>query len=318
MSGLRIALIGYGEVGQTLAADLLAARRAATPLRAQSGIRSLVAWDRLFPDRSSGPARAIAAAREARSSVELRAAGSMAEVLDEATLVISAVTAGECLAAAREAAATLPQDACYFDLNSVAPSTKTEAAQAIEAAGGRYVEAVVMSPIAPKRSASPMLLGGPHAAGFAPLARELGFTGVEVFPGRFGSASAAKMCRSVMIKGMEALLTESLLAARHYGVEATVLASLRDLLPGHDWPQLARYMISRSLLHGRRRAEEMREVARTVGDAGLDPWMSAACAERQDWAADHRDALEQPGLEPLFDAMLAAPAQKVQERRKLR
>ena len=92
-----------------------------------------------------------------------------------------------------------------------------------------------MSPIEPKRIASPMLIGGPQASSFAPLARALGFTGVEVFDVCVGRASAAKMCRSVMIKGLEALLTEGLLAARHHGVEATVLESLSDLLPGADW-----------------------------------------------------------------------------------
>jgi hypothetical protein len=50
-----------------------------------------------------------------------------------------------------------------------------------------------------------------------------------------------------MIKGIEALLTESLLAARHYGVESTVLASLRDLFPSEDRPRISQYMISRSL-----------------------------------------------------------------------
>jgi 3-hydroxyisobutyrate dehydrogenase-like beta-hydroxyacid dehydrogenase len=293
MSGRRIALLGFGEVGQRLAADLNVAGR--DPADGPS----LVAWDRLFPDGSSGPSRRIVLQRTAQAATGLAAA------LEGATLVISAVTAGECLAVAREAAACIGRGAIYFDLNSVAPSTKAEAARAIEAAGGRYVEAAVMSPIGPKGIASPMLLGGPHAAGFAPLARSLGFTGVEVFAETFGRASAAKMCRSVMIKGMEALLTESLLAARHYGVDATVLASLQDLLPGHDWPTLARYMISRSLQHGRRRAEEMREVARTVGDAGLDPWMSAACAERQDWAARHGDARGYERLEPMLEAVLA-------------
>ncbi len=294
----RIALIGYGEVGQTLAADLSARG---------PGYRSLAAWDRLFADPSSGPSQAIAACSDAA------AAAGMREALRDATLVISAVTAGECLAAAREAAAAIRPGACFFDLNSVAPSTKAEAAGLIAAAGGRYVEAAVMSPIGPLRSASPMLLGGPHAAGFAPLARELGFAGVEVFDDVIGSASAAKMCRSVMVKGIEALLAESLLTARHYGVEASVLASLQDLLPGHDWPKLARYMISRSLLHGRRRAEEMREVARTVADAGIEPWMSSACAERQDWAATRSDALAREGLEPLLDAVLAGAGPRRRE-----
>jgi hypothetical protein len=65
-------------------------------------------------------------------------------------------------------------------------------------------------------------------------------------------------------------------------------------------------MISRSLQHGRRRAEEMREVARTVAEAGIDPWMSDACAQRQEWAAAHAGARDRSPLAPLLDAVLAA------------
>lgn len=286
--GVRVALIGYGEVGQTLAADLCA-----------TGVDDVAAWDRLFTSTSSPPSRAAADTSHVRPGDGMRGA------LSGRTLVISAVTAGECVAAAREAAPHLAPGAWYFDLNSVAPETKAAAARAIDAAGARYVEAAVMSPIGPKRIASPMLIGGPHAAAFEPVARALGFAGVEVFGDVIGRASAAKMCRSVMIKGIEALLTESLLAARHYGVETTVLQSLQDLVPTGDWPKLARYMISRSLLHGRRRAEEMREVARTVADAGLDPWMSSACAQRQDWAAAHGEAQHHVRLDRMLDAVLA-------------
>jgi 3-hydroxyisobutyrate dehydrogenase-like beta-hydroxyacid dehydrogenase len=104
-----------------------------------------------------------------------------------------------------------------------------------------------------------------------------------------------------MIKGIEALLTESMLAARHYGVEATVLASLSDLLPLPDWEATARYMISRSLEHGARRAEEMREAARTVEEAGVAPTMSAAIAARQDWAAEFKAAHTQTDLGAMLD-----------------
>jgi 3-hydroxyisobutyrate dehydrogenase-like beta-hydroxyacid dehydrogenase len=296
MIGPRIALIGYGEVGQALAADF-----------ARRGIDDVTAWDKLFTHPDSRPARAIQATSHAR------AASGMGEALAGRTLVISAVTAGECLAAAREAARFIAQDAHYFDLNSVSPDTKSQAARLVEAAGGRYVEAAVMSPISPKGSASPMLIGGRHAAAFAAQARELGFAGVEIFGVVIGGASAAKMCRSVMIKGLEALLTESLLAARHYGVEQSVLASLQNLLPVADWPALAHYMISRSVQHGRRRAEEMREVVQTVRDADIDPWMSAACAERQDWAATHAAALDAKELEELLDVMRASAAKSTGE-----
>ena len=148
-----------------------------------------------------------------------------------------------------------------------------------------------------------MLFGGPHAAEFLPLAQQLGFSGASVFSDRVGGASAAKMCRSVIVKGMEALLGESLLAARRYGVEGAVLESLGSLLTSEDWRAQARYMISRSLVHGRRRAEEMREVARTVGEAGFEPRMSTACAVWQDWAAAHRAAAAHEDLNDMLDSM---------------
>lgn len=287
-SSQRIALIGYGEVGQILAADLQTA-----------GARDVVLWDRLFPTPASGPSRAAAASGA-------RIATSMAEALEGRALIISAVTAANCLPAAREAAASIARGAIYFDLNSVAPQTRRAAAAAIETAGGRYVEAAVMSPIAPKRIGSPMLIGGSHATAFEPLARELGFTGIRVFDCSVGRASAAKMCRSVMIKGLEALFAESLLAARRHGVEQTVLGSLRDLFPHEDWERIAAYMISRSLEHGSRRAEEMREAAHAVADAGIDPLMSIACAARQEWAAARRPARAPASLAELLDTVLAA------------
>jgi 3-hydroxyisobutyrate dehydrogenase-like beta-hydroxyacid dehydrogenase len=180
---------------------------------------------------------------------------------------------------------------------------KKQAADAIHGAGGRYVEAAVMSPVPPKRIATSMLLGGPHAEAFLPHAHELGFAGMRFFSAEIGKASAAKMCRSVIVKGMEALLSESMLTARAYGVEETVLKSLEDLFPGPDWKKLSRYMISRTLEHGRRRAEEMREVARTVSEAGLEPHMSAATAERQDWAPQFADALDEAELDDMLDAI---------------
>jgi 3-hydroxyisobutyrate dehydrogenase-like beta-hydroxyacid dehydrogenase len=152
-----------------------------------------------------------------------------------------------------------------------------------------------------------MLLGGPHASDFLERARPLGFS-AEVFSAVVGQASAAKMCRSVIIKGLEALLMESMLTARSNGVEDAVLASLSDLLPVGDWPKLARYMISRSLEHGVRRAEEMREAARTVAEAEVEPLMSRSIAERQDWAALRRAALAQDDLGAMLDAISRGPA----------
>ena len=280
----RIALIGFGEVGQVLAQDL-----------AKAGVADVAAWDIAFSRADSIPSRAL-------PGHAVRAAASAPDAVRDAELVISAVTADQDLAAARSVDAGLAKGAFFLDLNSCSPGQKVASAEAVTACGGRYVESAVMSPIEPKRIASPMLLGGPHAADFLERAAPIGFTGAKVYSDKIGQAAATKLCRSVMIKGVEALLTESMLAARHYGVEQVVLDSLSNLLPLPDWNKTAQYMISRSLEHGTRRAEEMREAARTVAEAGVAPLMSDAIARRQDWAADYRRALS-PDLAAMLDAI---------------
>lgn len=280
----RIALIGFGEVGSILASDL-----------SRSGVK-LSAFDLKFGDTRSGPSRAVA-------TTDIRACASAGDAVTRCELVISAVTAAQTLAAAQSVVAGIGKGAIFLDLNSASPGVKREAADTIHRAGGRYVEAAVMSPVPPKRIATPMLLGGPHAETLLPELQKLGFAGAEVFSAEIGKASAAKMCRSVMVKGIEALLSESMLAARAYGVEETVLKSLDDLFPGPDWTKLSRYMISRTLEHGTRRAEEMREVARTVAEAGLDPHMSSAAAERQAWAPQFASALSEQDLADMLDAI---------------
>jgi 3-hydroxyisobutyrate dehydrogenase-like beta-hydroxyacid dehydrogenase len=280
-----IALIGFGEVGQILAADL-----------AKAGVSKITAWDIHFTDVSSAPSLAVAA-----SSV--RQATSAHDAVADAELIISAVTAAQDLAAARSVAEGMKPGTVYLDLNSCSPGQKLAACEAITQGGGAYVEAAVMSPFPPKRLASPMLLGGPYANAFLGRAAPLGFTGAKAYSEVIGQAAATKLCRSVMIKGVEALLTESMLAARHYGVEKVVLDSLSDLLPLPDWRATAQYMISRSLEHGTRRAEEMREAAKTVAEAHVAPTMSQAIAERQDWAAGYGGAMN-PDLIAMLDAVI--------------
>jgi 3-hydroxyisobutyrate dehydrogenase-like beta-hydroxyacid dehydrogenase len=286
-----VALVGLGEVGRVLGEDLSAV--------------TLTTWDTAFADPQSPASRHAAALGLDAPSLGLDAAAG-ATAVARAEVVISAVTAANTLAAARSCAPGLRPGTWYLDLNSASPAQKQAAAQVIGAAGGRYVEAAVMSPINPKRLAAPMLLGGPDAAGFTPIAESLGFTGIEVYADTVGPAAATKLCRSVVVKGLEALLTESMLTARAWGVEERVLASLSNMVPSADWPTLAAYMMSRSLEHGARRAEEMREAARTVEETGITPWMATATAERQDWAAAFRADSAPNDLSAMLDAVRAA------------
>ena len=205
-----------------------------------------------------------------------------------AELVISAVTASQTLAVAQAAAAGLATGAFFLDFNSASPGAKAQAAQVVNAAGGRYVEGAVMTSVPPYRIRVPLLLGGPEAAALEPRLNALGFA-ARVASEQLGVASATKMCRSIMIKGLEAMVIESFTTARHYGVEDAVIASLQETFPGIDWEKQGAYFFQRVIEHGRRRSEEVREVAQTVREAGLEPWSAAGTAERQACLADMAD-----------------------------
>ncbi|MFN3820553.1 DUF1932 domain-containing protein [Blastomonas sp.] len=204
-----------------------------------------------------------------------------AQALVRADTVMCLVTADQALAAARDYAPMLAPGALWIDMNSVAPGTKRNAGELIEAAGGRYADVAVMAPVLPQRRAVPLLVSGPHAQDAAQALQALGFAHVSVAGTNVGDASAIKMIRSVMVKGLEALTTECALAADRAGVTDAVLASLDASWKQQSWGERFDYNLDRMMAHGLRRAAEMEEVAATLADLGVDPVITRGTIARQ-------------------------------------
>lgn len=239
----RLSLIGYGEAGRTFATS--------------------AGWE------NSARVFDVAPLAEKMAEDGVTACSSMAEAIAETPLVISLVTADAALVVAQNAAPMLADNALFCDMNSVAPDTKRAAAEAVEAAGGRYVDVAVMAPVNPARLAVPLFVSGPHAeAGVAALA-QLGFTNIRIVGMDVGRASTIKMLRSVMYKGVEALTAECLIACEKAGVTDEVLASF-----GNDWSENADYRLDRMLVHGLRRSAEMHESSQTLLSLGVSPMLT--------------------------------------------
>ena len=198
------------------------------------------------------------------------------DALEQAKSILSLVTADQSLKAAESASNHLQKDCWFFDMNSVAPARKAAAAKAIEAAGARYADVAIMAPVMPAALKVPLLVSGPHADGAADQLRAFGFENVRTVGDKVGHASAIKMIRSVMIKGIEALTAECFLAASKAGVVDEVAGSL-----GSDWAARADYSLERMLVHGSRRAAEMEEVCATLEDLGVEPAMTRGTVFRQ-------------------------------------
>ena len=271
-----IGLIGYGEVGKIFSAGL----QGKDGVEARNGVS---AWDRKFV----GDTAAVELAHAEAAGVTARM--SSKALCEASDLVIAAVTASQSLAVSQEAARYMRPGSVYLDLNSASPGTKQRSATLIEAAGARYVEAGVMTSVPPYGIKVPLLLGGESAGELALLLAAWGMDAKAVSE-KLGVASAIKMCRSVMIKGMEALVIESYATARAYGVEDYVIPTLEETFPNMDWQKTGAYFFSRVVQHGQRRAEEMREAANTVREAGFEPYMTDSIADKQQWVADEAKA----------------------------
>ncbi|MBY5945679.1 NAD(P)-dependent oxidoreductase [Photobacterium rosenbergii] len=206
---------------------------------------------------------------------------NLGAALSGATAIFSLVTADQARVAAEHAALHIQPGQFYFDCNSCSPDSKRMNARLIEQAGGKYVDVAIMSPIHPKRHQTPVLISGPHVAEAKKIMEQLEMN-LDVIDGDIGAASSVKMIRSIVVKGMEALMAESFLSAKKANVEDYVLSSLEASHPGINWRQAAAYNLERMMVHGQRRAAEMREVALTVEQLELDNAMAQATVKWQE------------------------------------
>src|SRR5271165_3100112 len=258
-----IAFIGFGEAAQAFLAGW----------RTVPGFAAVVT---AYDIKTDSPDAAV---REGKRADYVRAnvfgASTAPAAVAGAGAVFSVVTADQAHEAAVAAIPGLAKGAFFFDCDSCAPQTKERTAKAVDAAGGRYVDVAVMAPVHPRLHRTPLLISGPHTQAAAPVLAALDMA-AAIHDGPVGSSSATKMIRSIMMKGLEALVCECVLAGRKAGVIETVLDSLDDTYPGFDWKKRSAYMLERVMTHGVRRAAEMREVALTVDLLGLDGAMSRA------------------------------------------
>lgn len=259
----RVAIIGFGEAAQAFVGGA-----------GWSGI--VRAYDKLTDDPTSRDGK-LAEYR----AFDVDPAESIAQALDAADIVVSLVTADQADLVARAAKPYIRSGAIYCEMNSVAPETKRSGASVIEQVGGRFVDVAIMSPVHPGRLDTPLLLSGPTAADAERALRSLGFSNVRSIGGKIGEASSVKMIRSVIVKGIEALTAEAMLAAAEAGVMNEVLASLDASDRAIPWAKRADYNLDRMMTHGVRRAEEMEEVVRTLESLGVEPTLTRGTVLRQ-------------------------------------
>jgi len=267
-SGLKLGSVGFGEAGYHIAKGLRGA-----------GLAHIHAFD--IHARTPGRGEKI---RQRAQEAEVRLCESNEQLAAACDVLLVTVTASSALDAAEQNAPHLTARHIYADLNSVSPDLKRSIGLLVEARGARFVEVAIMSPVPPHGHRVSMFLGGPHAQSLVDLLSPFGMN-LDIISDQIGAASATKMCRSIIVKGLEALLFECVLGAVPYGADERVFATLEETMPGMNWRKMASYMVGRVLEHGERRARELEEVAATLRAIGVEPLMTEAIVKRQDWGA---------------------------------
>jgi 3-hydroxyisobutyrate dehydrogenase len=263
-----IALLGFGEAGSAIARGLCVGggwRGQTKP--GDNAPRRLIAIDTAL-DKD---ARGTALGKEARR-LDVAIEGTYTEALREANLVISAVQGEHALDAAISAAPLLKKGAHFLDLCTLTGAMSDEDRAPIEAAGGHYIDIAVMGGFFKQGIKAPMLVAGADAGPVVAWMNTNGFD-AKLLGAKPGSASSVKMLRSVLVKGLEALGVESLVAAQRQGILDEVLGCLGDA----DAMSLRGFismLVQTHVVHAHRRWEEMGLVAKTLRETDVDPIMT--------------------------------------------
>jgi 3-hydroxyisobutyrate dehydrogenase-like beta-hydroxyacid dehydrogenase len=260
----RIGIIGLGEAGWAIA----------TGLRRDDN-QEVTGYD-----------IALSPARKAEAeALGIEIVSGLEPLAEKSQVIICLAHASVAVSVSAQISPFLGETHIYSDWNSASPLVKREAAEAVAARGAGFADGAVMAAVLPRGHRVPVLLSGDGAEDFRAVLAGTQMN-LEVVGTEPGQASATKMFRSLLVKGIEALLLEFAAGADAYGITDRVLASLNESFRVDDWANLAPYLLERSMKHGSRRAEELRQVAQTLADAGIDPLMARAGADRLQWLAD--------------------------------
>ncbi len=260
-----LTLLGFGEAGTTIARGLVEDLHW---LGSQQG-RVIRAVDIAL---GQGP-RGEAMARRA-DGWGIATTGTYQEGLSDTDIAFSVVTGEDAVAAAESLKPYLRPGAIYCDFNSITAKQTRAVAAVFEGSGVDFIDVAVMGGFLALGHKVPLVLSGPRAEEVAAWMGETGLT-ASVLNDRVGDASAVKILRSVLIKGIEALGIECLTAAHREGLTKEVLATLADV-DRMGMANFVQMLVSTHMVHAKRRMEEMDKASANLEDLRIAPVMTEA------------------------------------------
>lgn len=253
---MNVAVFGLGEAGSLFAADLAAAG---------ATVRGYDPADVATPrgvERCDDPAAAVA----------------------DSEIVLALVAAADAMTAATQALGSIPDRAVYADLGTGSAGLKRGLAAVVEPRLG-FVDVAMMTTVPGHGLAVPSLASGSAAERYVALLAPLGATATAIGP-EPGVAATRKLLRSVVMKGLAAVVIEAMRAAHAAGEAEYVWGNVVDQLTVAD-EEFLRRLVEGTGVHHERRRHEMEASAELLRELGVDPLMTEATVEHLRRVAGH-------------------------------
>lgn len=264
----QLVFIGFGEAAFNIATGLK-----------EEGFSGMAAYDACMDDPKRG---SLIRERAEETGVDLI---SLETAQREGKFVASMNSASAALSVAETVIPQLQAGQVFIDFNSASPDVEEKIDRIPRKEGVLFCDAGVMGTVPGNRHRVPMFLAGDGAdifyEAFSPFHMKM-----TVLDAPAGGASAIKMLKSVVMKGLPQLMFESFEAAEQYGILDTLVDSLSESLNGKTVEKLADTFIVRTMIHAKRRSAEMRDVLATLDKLHTDASMTEAVVKKLDMLAE--------------------------------
>lgn len=247
---------------------------------------------------------ALEASSPYKDTLELRAVeagvtfcSSLRELVAGNDVLVIAVPAAYTAATAEEALRHARRGQLFVDVTTALPDVKEAEETSFSKKGADYVDSAMLGPLPVYAHKVPMLASGRGAKKWRDLMTPFGMS-IELVDGQAGTASRIKLVRSVFMKGLEALLVETLLFARRCGSEKVVLTSIAETLNKVPFEKTVERMVCADTIHSERRSFEVAESIHLMREVGIEPVVASGVRSRLQRSAETGLAKELCGIAP--------------------
>jgi 3-hydroxyisobutyrate dehydrogenase-like beta-hydroxyacid dehydrogenase len=253
-SDLRVGIIGFGEVGQVFSKGII------------EKTEHLSVYDILLEKNGDLIMDKI-------NNIGAQAVDRIEQLGERCTLIFSLVGSSVSESVAAGVAKGLRKGTIFIDLTTSTPQVKAKSEKLITANDGIYVDAAIMGTVATEQQKVPLLIAGEHAEKVQTMLNSLGFN-AQAINHPNGGAASIKLLRSIFMKGLEALVLETMVTAKNYRVSDEVMESVSKTINNNDFATFANALITTHVIHRNRRYKEVLDSCNLIKDAELPPYIT--------------------------------------------